>query len=92
MRKKTKTRIGLLVGIALAVAVAAPVAAHARTLYGVDSDGRLVTFADKKTKVKVKSKQGKAGLRLPAGAAGRAIGRFGISTPAGQSVKLALLV
>ena len=60
MRKKTKTRIGLLVGIALAVAVAAPVAAHARTLYGVDSDGRLVTFADKQTKVKVKSKQGKA--------------------------------
>ena len=61
MRRNTKTRIGLLVGIALAVAVAAPGAAHARTLYGVGSDGRLVTFADKQTKVKVKvkSKKGK---------------------------------
>ena len=49
----------------------APVAAHARTLYGVDSDGRLVTFADKQTKVKVKAKKGKPvakgkGARKPA--------------------------
>ncbi len=64
MRRKQKTRIGLLVGVALALAVSAPVAAQARTLYGVGSDGRLLTFADKQTKVKVKTKtKAKQGIK-----------------------------
>ena len=53
-----KIRVSLLVGLALAVAVAVPAVSQARTLYGTTGDGKLVTFADKQTKVKVKPKKG----------------------------------
>ncbi len=56
----SKTRVGLLVGLALAVAVAVPAASQARTLYGTTSGGKLVTFADKQTKVKIKAQEGQA--------------------------------
>ncbi len=54
-----KIRVSLLVGLALAVAVAVPAVSQARTLYGTTSDGKLVTFADKQTKVKVKGRSSK---------------------------------
>ena len=62
---RSKTRAGILAGIALAVAVSIPAAAEARTLYGTTSDGKLVTFNDRQTKVKVKptAKQIAAGTK-----------------------------
>jgi hypothetical protein len=56
MRRKTKA--GLLVGLMLALAVAVPAASQARTLYGTTSGGKLITFDDKQSKVKVKTKKG----------------------------------
>lgn len=61
----SKTRVGLLVGLALAVAVAVPAASQARTLYGTTSGGKLVTFADKQTKVKIKAKKGSKPKKAP---------------------------
>ncbi len=51
---RSKTRTGLLAGVALAVAISIPAAAEARTLYGTTGNGKLVTFNDKQTKVKIK--------------------------------------
>ena len=58
---RSKTRVGLLAALALAVAVSIPAAAEARTLYGTTSDGKLVTFSDRQSKVKVKAKKPKPG-------------------------------
>ncbi|MDP9228912.1 MAG: DUF4394 domain-containing protein [Actinomycetota bacterium] len=57
--KGRKNRLGLILVLALGLAVAAPTVAQARTLFATTSGGKLISFTDKATKVKSSSK-GKA--------------------------------
>ena len=58
-----------LVAVLAAFVVAVPATAQARNLYGTTGGGKLVTFADKQTKVKVKSKKKSAKGNKPKKAA-----------------------
>ncbi len=86
---RSKTRVGLLAALALAVAVSIPATAQARTLYGTTSDGKLVTFQDKQTKTKVKptAKQIAAGKKVKPVKAVKVVARRNIfGLPAGVRI------
>ena len=53
---RRRNRRALLLTLALSLAVVVPTAAEARTLYATTGGGKLLTFPDRTTKVKVKKK------------------------------------
>lgn len=59
--KGRKNRLGLIVAVALGVAVAVPAVSQARTLYGTTSGGKLISFSDKAKKVTGGNTDGKKG-------------------------------